>query len=113
MYTAVSLLTVLSIYPLSLLGGLPFSWRAAAMIQLLEAFVGSIGLLFYTGYLWYTCLHGLYRVDFMNQSLTDSTSTVPEFLSIRENLWVTFGTDKASKIIADFLCLSFFKRIVS
>ena len=113
MYTAVSLLTVLSIYPLSHLGGLSFSWRAAAMIQLLEAFVGSIGLLFYTGYLWYTCLHGLYRVDFMNQTSIDSTSSVPEFLSIRENLWVTFGTDKASKIIADFLCITFFKRIVS
>ena len=85
-------LTVLAIYPLSLLGHLSFIWRALAMIQLLEAFIGSIGLIFYTGYLWYTCLHGLYRVDF-DQRMLEQPPSVPPFLTIKENMWVTFGTE--------------------
>ena len=111
--TIMSLLTVLTIYPLSLLGHLSSPWRAVAMVQLLEAFLGSIGLIFYTGYLWYTCLHGLYRVDFESQTSPDSNSQIPQFLTNKENMWVTFGTDSWVRIIGDTLCLSFFKRVVN
>ena len=113
LWTSMTLLAVLAIYPLSLLGGLSSPWRALAMLQLLEAFIGSIGLIFYTGYLWYTCLHGLYRVDFEQRASVESTPSFPLFLSVSENMWVTFGTGSWLQVIADALCIDFFKRIVS
>ena len=113
LFQSLSILSVLAIYPLSLLEGLSSYWYFFALSQLIQAFFGSVGLIFYTGYLWYTCLFGIYKVDYVKPQKSEHPLPMPVFLSPQENVLITFGISTWQHILSDSFCVMIGMRLAN